>query len=55
MWREKKKYGNSGTVREDILTENEKAKCLEKFESYKALGSTMLSKNELRKVLEGNV
>ena len=35
------------------LTEDEHHKCLEKFETYKALGSTMLSKNELRRMLMG--
>lgn len=54
MSKEKKKNRNFNLpISEDLLNENEKNKCFEKFESYKALGSVMLSKNELRKVLFG--
>jgi hypothetical protein len=46
MSRERKKNKNFiGACNEDYLNENEKNKCFEKFESYKALGSVMLSKN----------
>lgn len=46
MSKEKKKNRNFNLpIGEDLLSENEKNKCIEKFESYKALGSVMLSKN----------
>lgn len=46
MHRDKKKMKNYQQIAtEEYLNENEKAKCYEKFESFKALGSLMLSKN----------
>jgi hypothetical protein len=46
MSKDKKKFKSFQPMPcEEDLNENEKGKCFEKFESYKALGSLMLSKN----------